>query len=190
MSATRPSTTAAPAIVVAGSLNLDLVATVEEFPAAGETVPRRGPPDLPRGEGSEPGVRRRKNSAPGVAMLGQVGNDAAGRGADQESRLGRRRTDSIGRDTDRPSGTAIIAVDAAKENRIVIPGANGTFTPERLERSRDLLTGATLVLLQLEIPLAHVLAAAGRARDAGARVMLDPAPACPLPAELVERSIT
>jgi len=174
-------------IVVAGSLNMDLVAGVREFPAAGETVLGEDFRTFAGGKGANQAYAAARLGAH-VAMLGQVGNDAAGEAQIRNLASVGVDTDSIGRDPDRPSGTAIIAVDAAKENRIiVIPGANGTFTPERLEKSRELLTGAALVLLQLEIPLDTVLAAARRARDGGARVMLDPAPARPLPAELVER---
>jgi ribokinase len=66
-----------------------------------------------------------------------------------------------------------------------VPGANGTLTPARLEPSRDLIASAGLVLLQLEIPIESVVAAARLASRAGALVMLDPAPARELPDELI-----
>ncbi len=87
-----------------------------------------------------------------------------------------------------PSGTALVTVDAAGQNQIiVVPGANQALTPDRLARHRDLLAAAAVVLLQLEVPLETVRAAARLAREAGARVILDPAPAPadPLPDDLL-----
>jgi ribokinase len=89
-------------------------------------------------------------------------------------------------DPARGSGVAVIAVDAAGKNQIVvIPGANGAFAPDALLLHRAALTAADLVLLQLEIPVPTVLAAARIAHAAGATVVLDPAPAQPIPAELL-----
>jgi ribokinase len=82
---------------------------------------------------------------------------------------------------------ALITVDRDGQNQIVlVPGANGTFTPERLAPVTSSLEGARVVLLQLEIPLDTVVAAAGAARRAGAIVILDPAPACELPDGVLE----
>ena len=176
-----------PEIVVAGSLNLDIVATVERFPAAGETVAGEDLRTFPGGKGANQAYAAARLGAR-VAMVGRVGNDAAGETLIESLVSASVDTVGIGRDPDRPTGTAIIAVDVGRENRIiVIPGANGAFTPERLERNRELLARAAIVLLQLEIPLDTVLAAARWAREGGARVMLDPAPACPLPAGLEPR---
>jgi ribokinase len=84
-----------------------------------------------------------------------------------------------------PSGVAVIAVDAHAENSIVIiPGANGQVGMADLERLDAALTGADSLLLQLEIPLEAVTAAARLAHARGVRVLLDPAPAAPLPDEL------
>jgi ribokinase len=90
-------------------------------------------------------------------------------------------TSLIERDGTAPTGTAVIGVDASRQNRIiVIPGANGTFTAKRLERASAILAQADFVLLQLEIPMETVEAAAALAKKGGARVILDPAPAAPL----------
>ncbi len=75
----------------------------------------------------------------------------------------------------------MIAVDARGENEIVLAaGANGTFTADRLIPALPAIRHARVVLLQLEIPMETVLRAAGEARDAGATVILDPAPAVPV----------
>jgi ribokinase len=84
----------------------------------------------------------------------------------------------IHRDPAISSGVATIAINAGGQNQIVyVPGANGTFGPAQLRRSQDLIASSGLVLLQLEIPLPTVEAAARLARQAGALVILDPAPA-------------
>jgi ribokinase len=84
------------------------------------------------------------------------------------------------------SGTAVISVDAGGQNQIVIiPGANNTFLPEHLEQCGDLIASAGIVLLQLEIPQKTVEAAARLAKASGATVILDPAPAQPVPDEIL-----
>jgi ribokinase len=84
----------------------------------------------------------------------------------------------IRRHPDLPSGVAVIMVDAEGRNQIVVvPGANGAFGPDELEECRGLIAEARIVLLQLEIPSATVEAAARMAKQCGALVILDPAPA-------------
>ena len=84
------------------------------------------------------------------------------------------------------SGVALITTDAAGQNTIVVvAGANGTFTPDRLAPAATLLRQATVVLLQLEIPMATVERAAAEARTAGAMLLLDPAPAADVPDQLL-----
>jgi ribokinase len=83
------------------------------------------------------------------------------------------------------SGVALIAVDDRAENSIiVVPGANGQVGPADLARLETALAGARILLLQLEIPMETVVAAAGLAHQRGVTVLLDPAPAQTLPAEL------
>jgi ribokinase len=88
-------------------------------------------------------------------------------------------------DTATPSGVALITVKAGGENQIiVIPGANGAIGADDLARLDTALTDARVLLLQLEIPLDAVCMAAAAARRRGVTVILDPAPARPLPPEL------
>lgn len=115
-------------------------------------------------------------------MIGRVGNDA-------HADWLRNNLASVGvdvthvrRDEKVSSGIASITINAEGQNQIiVVPGANGSFSAEMLESSRDLIASAKLVLLQLEIPLETVAAAASLAKQAGATVILDPAPAKQLP---------
>jgi ribokinase len=172
-------------IVVVGSLNADLVVRVDRFPAPGETVAGRDFAVIPGGKGANQACAAARMGGD-VSMIGRVGADAHGE-------LLRRSLAAAGVDVSevRPdpccaTGVALITVDGAGENDIVIvPGANGAFTVEELEGGGGRLDSASVLLLQLEIPLATVQAAARRARWAGATVILDPAPAAPLPDTLL-----
>ena len=172
-------------IVVVGSLNADLVVRVDRFPAPGETVAGRDFAVIPGGKGANQACAAARMGGD-VSMIGRVGADAHGE-------LLRRSLASAGVDVSdvwpdprSATGVALITVDGRGENDIVIvPGANGAFTVEDLERGGGRLDSASVLLLQLEIPLATVHAAARRARRAGATVILDPAPAAPLPDALL-----
>src|SRR5439155_16004502 len=121
-----------------------------------------------------------------VSMIGQVGNDAHGSFLLQSLASAGVDVAPVLRDADISTGIAAITINPAGENQIVVvPGANGTFTEEHLRRSRDLIASAAIVLLQLEIPLRTVVAAARLAKEAGALVILDPAPAQQIPDELL-----
>lgn len=170
-------------IVVVGSLNADLVASVARFPNAGETVAGERFETFCGGKGANQAFAAGRLGA-SVAMIGQVGADSFGdRQLENLASVGVQ-TNSILRDPDQPTGTAIIEVEQRGENRIiVIPGANGSFTSERLARSANVIRRAKWVLLQLEIPSATVGEAIRIAGEGGARVILDPAPAFALPEE-------
>lgn len=172
-------------IVVVGSLNADFVISLERLPVPGETVVGREFKVHPGGKGANQAYAAAKLGGK-VAMVGQVGNDShadwlkanlASAGVD---------VSHVSHDAGVSSGIAAIATDAGSQNQIVVvPGANGTFGPAQLERSRDLIASAKLVLLQLEIPMETVIAAARIAKEAGATVILDPAPARPVPDTLL-----
>ncbi|MET9380655.1 ribokinase [Streptomyces sp. NPDC002928] len=170
-------------IVVLGSTNMDLVAYVEKAPQRGETVTGREFRTIPGGKGANQAIAAARAGAT-VSMIGAVGNDAFG------SRL-RSTLEHSGVDTDLlrttegPSGTAHIVVDDEGGNAIVVvPGANGTvdhLTPG----DEGLIAAADALLLQLEIPMPAVVAGARAARAHGIRTILTPAPAQPLPPELL-----
>ncbi|WP_030932954.1 ribokinase [Streptomyces sp. NRRL S-646] len=170
-------------IVVLGSTNMDLVTYVEKAPQRGETVTGREFRTIPGGKGANQAIAAARAGAT-VSMIGAVGDDAFG------TRL-RATLEHSGVDTDLlrtvegPSGTAHIVVDDKGGNSIVvIPGANGTV--DHLVPGDDgLIASADALLLQLEIPLAAVLAGARAARAHGIRTILTPAPAQPLPPELL-----
>ncbi|MFJ1734592.1 ribokinase [Streptomyces sp. NPDC088254] len=171
-------------IVVLGSTNMDLVAYVAKPPQRGETVTGREFRTVPGGKGANQAIAAAHAGA-NVSMIGAVGNDAFG------SRL-RSTLEHSGVDTDHlrtvegPSGTAHIVVDDEGGNAIVVvPGANGTVD-HLVPGDEALIASADALLLQLEVPLAAVVAGAQAARDHGVRTVLTPAPAQHLPPELLD----
>jgi ribokinase len=169
----------APRVVVVGSINLDMRVQVDVLPEPGATVLGTGLATGPGGKGANQAVAARRLGG-AVSFVGRVGSDEAG--ASLRAALEADGVTTTGLHvTPGPSGLAIIEVDAVGQNRIVvIPGANSAVTPESLDG--QWLAGADVVLLQLEVPLATVRAAAARGRAAGARVVLNAAPATPLTA--------
>lgn len=165
--------------MVVGSLNADLVVRVPRFPSPGETTTGSDFAVHPGGKGANQAFAAGRLGAR-VHMVGRVGDDDQGR-------LLRASLTGVGVDTtavdvdrDATTGLALIAIDAGGQNEIVIvPGANGRLSPADVEGRRDLIASAGLLLLQLEVPLATVEAAARLGRAAGATVILDPAPAQP-----------
>jgi ribokinase len=172
-------------IVVVGSLNADLVVRVPRFPSPGETLTGTTFDRFPGGKGANQAYAAARMGGV-VAMVGQVGADDLGRWLSSHLEQGGVDVTAIAAVGGETTGLALITIDDAGENQIVlVPGTNGTFTPARLGASGAELAGAALVLLQLEIPMETVVAAARAARAGGAVVVLDPAPAVSLPAELL-----
>lgn len=169
-----------PAIAVVGSLNMDFVVQVRCLPAPGETVLGRDFQMIPGGKGANQACAAGKLGAPRVAvrMAGRVGYDLfadhlkaslSAAGVDVAAVCGTRA---------QPTGVALIWVDAQGQNSIVVAsGANHEWAASEVESLRRTISGAGLVLFQLETPLDTVRAALALAREEGARTILDPAPA-------------
>ncbi|MEV0120140.1 ribokinase [Streptomyces sp. NPDC050703] len=172
-----------PHIAVLGSANMDLVTYVARAPRRGETVTGREFRTIPGGKGVNQAVSAARAGAT-VSMIGAVGTDSYGtqiRCALAQSGVD---TDLL-RTVDAQSGTAHIVVDDEGGNAIVvIPGANGTVD-ELSAADEAVIAAADALLLQLEIPVDGVLAAARAARGHGVRTILTPAPAQPLPEALL-----
>ncbi|NKX90254.1 ribokinase [Nocardia coubleae] len=173
---------AAPTVVVLGSVNMDLVTTTAHRPAPGETVLGSGFATVPGGKGANQAIAAARSGAD-VRFLGAVGDDAFG--ATLRATL-----DGAGIDTTLlrtvpgPSGVATIVVDGDGENSIiVVAGANGRMT-DLTEAELATIAAADILLCQLEIPLETVTAAAHHAGSAGTLVALNPSPVQPLPARL------
>jgi ribokinase len=172
------------AIVVFGSINMDLVARTPHLPAPAETVTGYEFFTAPGGKGANQAVAAAR-LGPLTKMIGRVGGDSFGQELCRNLAQVGVDTSAIFIDTEVSSGVAIIAVDdEAQNNIIIITGANGRVDQADTERLKNNLVGAKVLLLQLEVPLEATLAAAKLANQEGVRVILDPAPARDLPIEL------
>jgi ribokinase len=170
-------------ILVIGSLNADLVVRAPRFPAPGETIQGQDLATLPGGKGANQAVAAARLGA-NVAMTGRVGKDSFGSALIENLKQNHVDVTHVVRDDVAATGTAVIVVDSQGQNSIVLsPGANGKVTSADVEP--DSFSDAKLLLLQLEIPLETVLSAARYAKEKGLRVLLNPAPACLLPDELI-----
>ena len=164
-------------IAVVGSLNADFVIRVARYPVPGETVTGQSFDVYPGGKGANQACAAGRLGAR-VAMVGQVGNDAQGPWLRDNLAAVGVNVSEVRTDPSVSSGIATITIDASGQNEIVIvPGANGTFHPDRLLQSGQVLAEAAYVLLQLEVPLPTVELAARLGKQGGATVILDPAPA-------------
>ena len=169
-------------LLVIGSLNADLVVRAPRFPQPGETISGEDLQVLPGGKGANQAVAAARLGAQ-VTMLGRVGRDNFGDFLLQTLQSNHVDSSLVQRD-DASTGSAIIMVDADGQNSIVLsPGANGKVSAADVERAS--FWTFDLLLLQLEIPTPTVLRAAQLARQNGVRVLLNPAPARPLPGELI-----
>ncbi len=183
-------------IVVIGSINMDLVLRVPRMPAAGETLIGSAFQTIPGGKGANQAVacarlgseKSGAGSAPKVALIGCLGDDGFGQ-------ILRAALVSEGIDVSHvstmagvASGIASILVDANGQNSIVIAGgANDLLAPKHIDAARELIAQASIVVLQLETPLATVQHAIDLAHALGKTVVLNPAPAAHLPAPLLAK---
>ncbi len=199
---------AAPTIVVLGSINMDIVATMQRTPGAGETLAGDGFFTAGGGKGANQAVAAARLGA-SVRMVGRVGDDDFGRA--MLASLNDEGVDTVGvaLDAANATGVAMIWVDTAGENRIVaVYGANMACDEVQLEAAKRAMDGADVLMLQLEIPphislaaaqyarsrgvsrrLRHLLPAlqaAQYARSRGLRVVWDPAPASDMPENAFE----
>ena len=180
-----------PALVVIGSLNMDFVVSVEHLPAPGETVLGRDFQMVPGGKGANQACAAGRLSAGAVAvrMIGRVGYDIF---ADHlKASLSAAGVDvaSVHAARSQPTGVALIWVDRAGQNSIVVAsGANSALAAADVAAMRQVFSGASHALFQLESPLDTVGAALALARQEGLVTVLDPAPAQPLSRELLEQA--
>jgi ribokinase len=174
-----------PHVIIFGSINMDLVARTPTLPVPGETLLGYSFATVPGGKGANQAVAVAQLNVPTV-MVGRVGSDGFGQTLLSSLQTAGVDTTDVLVDDSAHSGVAMIAVDDHSENHIiVIPGANGQVDATDVDRLSHRLPGAAALLLQFEIPLPAVLAAAKAAHQAGVRVILDPAPArSDLPADL------
>ncbi len=169
-----------PRISVLGSVNLDIVATAATLPAPGETVTGAVLAQHPGGKGANQALAARRLGAD-VALIARTGKDPNAPLALRLLREAGVDLSGIRADDTAATGVALIAVAASGENQIVVaPGANATLTPERM-----VLAKADALIMQLEIPLETVSAAAASFQGF---LTLNLAPAAALPADTLDRA--
>ncbi len=164
-------------IIVFGSINIDLAAKTPRLPQPGETIIGSNFFTAGGGKGANQAVAAARLGI-SAHMIGRVGNDKFAEELLTSLQNYGVNIENVLIDKNTHSGVAVIAVDDSGQNNIiVIPGANNNLGEADIECLEKLLPSATSLLLQLEIPLEVVLKAAKIAREAGVRVILDPAPA-------------
>jgi len=171
-------------IVVIGSINMDLVCRTPHIPRGGETVLGRDLATIPGGKGANQAVAAAKLGA-SVCMIGRVGDDDFGQRLLNGLQHNKVNTQYVTVTEGVASGVAMILVDNAGENSIIVaPGANGQLTPKDIDAAEGLIRSAAAVVLQLEVPLPTVRHAIAMCQRLGVYTILDPAP---VPAEGLPR---
>ncbi|MBR0836219.1 ribokinase [Bradyrhizobium manausense] len=168
-------------VFVAGSINMDVVATADRHPRVGETVAGRQVLYFPGGKGANQAVAASRLGAK-TTLIGRLGKDAFG--AELRTFLGAQGIDlgSV-READTHTGTAIITVAASDNTIVVIPGSNGLVSADDVADAP--LAKGDVAVSQFEIPLPTIAAFFQRARSAGATTLLNPAPAQKMSGELL-----
>jgi ribokinase len=172
-------------IAVVGSLNLDRILNVVELPQDGDTVRVVREDFANGGKGANQAVVAARLGGR-VALVGAIGDDEAGR-------YGRAALEDAGVDTEflrvtpSPTGSATVIVDRQGRNFVVVdPGANHDCDEQDVRVAvASRITGSSVIVTNFEVPMAAVIAAAKTAKSYGATVVVNPAPAVPLPTELV-----
>jgi ribokinase len=164
-------------VTVFGSSNTDMVVNVRDLPAPGETVLGGRFLQAPGGKGANQAVAAARAGAE-VSFVARVGADLLGDAALENFRRDGLRCEYVFRDPEQPSGVALILVDGRGENLIAVaPGANARLSPDDVEKAREAVEWADVVLLQLEIPLETAWHIIQVAADLEKTVILNPAPA-------------
>jgi ribokinase len=165
-----------PPVVVIGSLNIDYIASVERLPAPGETVPAIGLIQRFGGKGANQAVAAARQGA-AVSMIGCVGADDNGRAYRQRLIAEGINVRGFSTTTQALTGTALIAVDRAAENMIIVaPGANGHLGPSAIREFSPLISSSAALLLQFEVPVKTIIEAVKLANRARVPVALNPSP--------------
>lgn len=176
-----------PSVLVVGSSNTDMIIKVNRLPRSGETVLGGEFVSAAGGKGANQAVGAARAGG-SVTFVGRTGADMFGAKAIAGLAADGIDVDFVVRDPVSPSGVALIYVNGEGENSIAVAsGANGNLAAADVLKAKSAFQSARVVLAQLEIPLKAVEAAVGLAYSAGVRLILNPAPARPLPARLLKR---
>lgn len=175
-----------PKIVVIGSLNMDLVVQAERAPERGETILGKEIHFIPGGKGANQAIALARLGAE-TTMIGAVGSDVFGQDLLKALQADGVDTSGVKVLDKGTTGVASILLAAGDNSIVVVSGANAQCLPEDLDRHEEKISRADLIVLQLEIPLQTVEYAVKMAKKQGKPVLLNPAPAQTLPAELLRQ---
>jgi ribokinase len=176
-----------PRILVVGSSNTDMIIKMARIPRPGETIIGGEFTSAAGGKGANQAVGAARAGG-AVTLIARIGQDMFGDKAVAGFIADGINVDYVVRDRTSPSGVALIFVGQNGENSIAVAsGANARLTPADVRKAKGAFRDVSVLLLQLETPLDTVQAAAELAAAAGVRVILNPAPARPLPDKLLRR---
>ncbi|MGA9173866.1 MAG: ribokinase [Thermoactinomyces sp.] len=173
-------------IVVIGSMSMDLVVTSSKRPLAGETVIGEALHIVPGGKGANQAVAASRAGAE-VEMIGAVGTDQFGNMVRENFQKEGVSIDHVKPIPGTSTGTAHIVIAEGDNSIVIVQGANKEVTPDRIEEAKEILLSASIVLMQLEIPLETVIYAANLCKRRNIPVILNPAPARALPQDLIDQ---
>ena len=175
-------------VVVFGSFVVDLTARAPRLPVPGETVRGSLFKMGPGGKGSNQATAAHRAGAD-VTLVTKVGNDVFGKVATDYYREEGMDISYVFRDEERETGCALITVDeaTAQNEIVVVSGACDHFTEEDVEKSRSLIEAADILLVQMEVNLDALFQVIDIAHKAGVMIVLNTAPAAPLPDEVLKK---
>ncbi len=174
-------------IVVVGSSNTDMIIKLPRIPLPGETITGGMFSMAAGGKGANQAVAAARTGG-SVTLIARVGTDLFGETAIENFSADGIDVGCVLKDAEAPSGTALIFVAEDGENSIgVAPGANSRLSKADIEGFRGVIASADVLVMQLETPMESVQAAAEIAALEGVRIILNPAPAAQVPAEVLKR---
>jgi len=167
-------------IVVVGSVTMDLVTRANKIPTVGQTLIGSSFETTPGGKGANQAVAAARLGYP-VKMVGMVGDDPYGQALLDNLAAAGVDTSSMARTAGSSGLAPMFVADGGENSIVVVPGANGKVDCDAVDRQAALIRSAGMVLCQLELPLETTIHTLALCAEAGVPVMLDPAPAAPLP---------
>ncbi|PVE66168.1 ribokinase [Priestia megaterium] len=173
-------------VTVIGSSSMDLVVTSNIRPGAGETVLGESFKTVPGGKGANQAVAAARLGAD-VSMIGCVGEDHYGKAILENFKSNGVSVENVKPVTDSDSGTAHIILAEGDNSIVVVKGANDYITPDYVEKAKGKIKEADIVLIQQEIPEETVEYVAQLCQELKVPLLLNPAPARPLKAEVIEQ---
>lgn len=172
-------------VCVIGSINMDLMVKVDRMVKVGETIISKGYYKNSGGKGANQAVAASRLGA-NVYMIGKVGNDETGDVLLRKLSEDNVDVKYISVDEENPTGMAVITVDEAANNSIiVIPGANMKLDCSNVQRAEDIIKMSELIVAQFETPVEATVSAFQTARENNVITILNPAPAREIPDELL-----